>query len=246
MTLLHEQNSRQSDTLIVFNIQHYSLHDGEGIRTNIFLKGCPLRCRWCCNPESQNPAPEPMLKKIHRAGGEAYETITVGKEYTVSELVKEALKDAAFYGSDGGVTLSGGEPLLQDNVLSLLGALKEEYMNVAVETCGNVPEKRILEAAPFIDHFFFDIKSCDSVKHQEYTGVDGNLIRNNLIRLREEFPQKSITVRTPVIPGFNDTEEELNRIEEFLKKIPDITWQKLPYHTYGVEKYNLLGREYQL
>ncbi len=234
----------ESDKLTIFNIQRYSLHDGDGIRTIIFLKGCPLRCKWCSNPESQNPAPEPM--KHRKPSGDGYETITVGREATITELVQEALKDAAFYGDDGGVTLSGGEPLLQDHVIQLLQALKEEYLNIAIETCGAVPTERLLTASKYLDHIFFDIKHVDSEKHKSYTGSTGEQIRENLEALAEVYPQKQITVRTPVIPGFNDSPEELAAIERFLFQFPDIEWQKLPYHTYGVHKYELLGRTYEM
>jgi len=171
----------------------------------------------------------------------------VGKDWEIDKLLDIAEKDCAFYGEDGGITLSGGEPLMQSNAVTLLKRAKEErYMQTAIETCGEVPTERLLEAARYLDQIFLDIKSVDDQKHQEYTGKSGIHIRENLNRLAQVYPQEKITVRTPVIPGFNDKAEELAAIENFLSKYPYIRWQKLPYHTYGVGKYEMLGRKYPL
>ncbi len=275
-------------TLRIFNIQRYSLHDGEGIRTVFFLKGCPLRCRWCCNPESQNPNPEIMYRRKLCIGCEACghcrewnQTIpdvirfdeekkcciafsklkgsslnpavcpsgaisTVGEDREIEELLDLAEQDAVFYGSDGGITVSGGEPLMQENTVLFLKRAKERYLNTAIETCGYVPVDRFLKAAEYLDQIFMDIKSLDDEKHMEYTGVSGALIRKNLDAVASAFPKKNITVRTPVIPGFNDRPEELRAIEQFLHQYPNVTWETLPYHEYGVGKYEMLGREYHL
>ncbi len=279
-----------ADTLTVFNIQRYSLHDGEGIRTVFFLKGCPLTCRWCCNPESQNPKLEVMFRKqlcigckncglcqqALRQSKEAemivdeQDIVTpdfsrpsqllklseicpsdafhkVGEERDIEELLEIAEADALFYGDHGGITLSGGEPLMQEGAVSFLKKAKEEhYLSTAIETCGAVPTERLLRAAKYLDQIFIDLKSVDSKKHLEYTGSDGVLIRKNLKKLFQAYPHDQITVRTPVIPGFNDKERELRAIEEFLSPYPNVTWQKLNYHEYGVGKYEMLGREYTL
>ncbi len=277
-------------TLTLFNIQRYSLHDGDGIRTVFFLKGCPLRCRWCCNPESQNPLPEVMFRKNACIGmgncgrcaakfntdsdkifdvdsdGRCKPNIplcsqnlsccdvcpagalhVVGKEYTISSLLDIAEKDAAFYGEEGGITLSGGEPLAQEGSIEFLRRAKtERYLTTAIETCGEVPAERLLEASKYLDHIFMDIKSVDRCKHLLYTGSDGSRIRDNLRQLSLVYPQEQITIRTPVIPGFNDRPEDLAKIEEFLAQFPGVTWEKLPYHKYGVGKYEMLGRKYPL
>ncbi len=277
------------ETLNIFNIQRYSLHDGEGIRTVFFLKGCPLRCRWCCNPESQHTYPELMYRrqlcigtkecgrclhcqefsdqniieidedeKISLKSDKRGELLAlsetcptgalhqVGKERDIEELLEIANRDAAFYGDNGGITISGGEPLLQKNAILFLKRAKEEYFHTAIETCGCVPKERLLEASAYLNQIFMDVKSVDDEKHRQFTGHTGEQIRENLRSLCESYPQEKITVRTPVIPGFNDKESELAEIEKFLQQFPGITWQKLPYHTYGVGKYEMLGRQYSL
>ncbi len=274
-------------TLILFNIQRYSLHDGEGIRTVFFLKGCPLHCLWCCNPESQDPRPEIMYQKNLCLGSKACGRClknkviaessyidaedkcvhdikkcghflscadlcpsnalkVVGKEWKLSELIKEAQKDAIFYGEEGGITLSGGEPLAQDSAIDFLKLAKEEYFNTAIETCGQVSSDRIIECSKYLDKIFFDIKTLDAKKHQEFTGASGVKIQNNFKLLCDIFPNEKITVRTPVIPEFNDKQEELDLIEDFLKDYPKVNWEKLPYHKFGVNKYEMLGREYSI
>lgn len=221
-------------TLNVFNIQHYSLQDGPGIRTTVFLKGCPLRCRWCCNPESQNPEPERMGDEI------------VGKRMTIDEILKEVEKDEVFYHyGEGGMTISGGEPLMQGQAtIELLKEAKNCYISTAIETCGMAPEKILLEAAKYLNMIYFDIKSLNTAKHREWTGVSSGKIIDNLRILRKTYPEKNIIVRTPVIPGFNDTEEELRQIREFLESIGQKEYELLPYHEFGKVKYEKLGREY--
>lgn len=274
-------------SLVIFNIQKYSLHDGSGIRTVVFLKGCPLHCAWCCNPESQNPRPELIYRRNRclgkescglcrkgagkrvitfdregkavvnfREAGDDLSWIDVcpakalsveGRRIDIDELLDIVERDAVFYrGDEGGLTVSGGEPLMQANTVILLKRAKERHLRTAIETCGCVGRDRLLSAAPYLDEIFFDIKSLNDEKHAEYTGVSNRLIRENLQALLEAYPEKKVTVRTPVIPGFNDSGEELGRIETFLSRFPGIAWQKLPYHTYGVGKYEMLGRSYPL
>ena len=273
--------------ILVFNIQRYSLHDGEGIRTVVFLKGCPLRCRWCCNPESQKACPELIYQRSrcigrnvcglcqksapsgvisYSADGKAAvdfgrvgkdlswtrccpsQALGIeGKKMPVSDILDIVEQDASFYRhGQGGVTLSGGEPLMQENTLPLLRQAKERRLHTSVETCGYVDRKRLLEAAGYLDEMFYDIKTLNEEKHCAYTGVSNRRIIDNLISLCQNYPDKKITVRTPVIPGFNDNEEELKKIEVFLQTFPDLKWEKLPYHTYGLGKYEMLGRKYML
>ena len=274
------------DNLLVFNIQKYSLHDGGGIRTVVFLKGCPLRCRWCCNPESQNRNIELMYRRVRCIGckecglckstapegcigfdeeGKAkIDFARTGKDLSwtgicpsgalktegrwmgIEEILEEVTADEVFYRGKGGLTLSGGEPLFQENTLPLLAAAKAERLNTAIETTGYAPAERLLSTAELLDQIYYDVKSLDEEKHVKYTGVSNKKILENLKTLKKEFPQKKICVRTPVIPGFNDSPEELEQIEAFLKVIGITGWEKLPYHTYGVGKYEMLGRKYPL
>ncbi|MBQ9155811.1 MAG: glycyl-radical enzyme activating protein [Eubacterium sp.] len=274
------------ETLIVFNIQRYSLHDGDGIRTVFFLKGCPLRCSWCCNPESQNPRPELMFRKGKCIGKEecgqcgqlcpekailfkqheaqvdfhlcrqcfacakhcpSRALKVVGESREIEDLLDIAEQDASFYSSGGGgITLSGGEPLSQPGAVLFLKKARERYLNTAMETCGYVPKERLLEAAGYLNQIFFDIKSLDDDRHKAFTGVSGQKIRENLEALCQVWPDLPKTVRTPVIPGFNDRPEELEAIGQYLHGLAGVTWQKLPYHTYGAGKYEMLGRKYEM
>lgn len=221
---------------IVFNIQHYSLQDGPGIRTTVFFKGCPLRCRWCCNPESQNGEQEMMQEK------------NVGTLMTVDEIIREVEKDEVFYRhGEGGMTVSGGEPLMQqDFLISLLKEAKKRHLKTAIETSGYGKKEILLEAAKYIDTFFFDIKSLDEKKHKEWTGKSNRLILENFKLLKEKYPDKKVTVRTPVIPGFNDTKEDIEKILSFLEPYNNTDYELLPYHYYGREKYKNLGRAYDM
>lgn len=275
------------DDLLVFNIQKYSLHDGSGIRTVVFLKGCPLRCRWCCNPESQQVMPEIMYRRqkclgkekcglcgsfsgncisfdeegkarldYKKANESTLSWVTIcptnaltveGKWMPVGEILDLVERDAVFYRSGGGgLTVSGGEPLLQVNTVKLLQEAKKRHLHTAIETCGYVEPDRMLMAAGYLDEIFFDIKSLDDEKHKVHTGVENKRIRENLKRICKVYPQKKITVRTPVIPGFNDKAEELLKIEKFVNGFSNVNWQKMPYHTYGEQKYAMLGRVYSL
>ncbi|MBR6222909.1 MAG: glycyl-radical enzyme activating protein [Lachnospiraceae bacterium] len=277
---------KDDEHLLIFNIQKYSLHDGSGIRTVIFLKGCPLRCLWCCNPESQSVERELIYRKTRCIGmdkcglckkcaplgtikqgedGKAEIDIAActgdlrladicpsraieieGREITIDEAIDIVRQDEVFYRGKGGLTISGGEPLSQPGAIGLLKKAKEEFINTAVETCGYVNEDRLLTAAAYLDQIFFDIKSVDEDKHRRFTGSSNALILSNIRALKRTYPDKAIRVRTPVIPGFNDKEEELSAIEDFLASIGINEWEKLPYHTYGVGKYEMLGREYLL
>lgn len=218
----------------VFNIQHYSLQDGPGIRTTVFLKGCPLRCRWCCNPESQNTQPEQMGKEI------------VGKMLSVDDILKEVEKDEVFYHyGEGGMTVSGGEPLMQgEAVIELLKEARHRYISTTIETSGFAPESIVLEAGKYLKTIYFDIKSMNARKHQEWIGVSNEKIIQNFKLLRTTYPEKNIIVRTPVIPGFNDDEKDILQIREFLESVGQKEYELLPYHKFGKPKYEKLGRKY--
>lgn len=273
---------------LVFNIQNYSLHDGPGIRTIVFLKGCPLRCAWCCNPESQTYQAEisyveqkcigqtecefcknvcPSNAIVFQKSGKAQicwdqcsqclacadvcpsRAIKIeGKEIEIEEILDQVEKQADFYRyGEGGLTVSGGEPLSHGIwLIQLLKEAKKRRIHTAMETCGYVDYSILREAAELLDVILFDIKSMDSIKHEEYTGKSNQKILDNFTRLCQEFPGLSKQVRTPVIPGFNDTKEELWQIENFLKDKPGVIYEMLPYHRYGEGKYKMLGRKYRM
>lgn len=221
----------------IFNIQHYSLWDGPGIRTTVFLKGCPLRCRWCCNPESQE------------AGAAEGEKIEFLREMTIEEVLTEVEKDEIFYRHGaGGMTVSGGEPLAQGEfTVPLLKEAKRHYLTTAIETSGFVSSEVLLEAAQYLDTIFFDIKCIDNAKHKQWTGVSNDRILDNLKKLVEKpGTTAEIVVRTPVIPGFNDTKEDIAAILGFLDSIGQKRYELLRYHRYGKGKYEKLGRTYPM
>lgn len=264
----------------IFNIQKFSIHDGPGIRTTIFFKGCPLKCIWCHNPESQNPVREILYDKnkctlcgscVKVCNNNAIELIEnklitnmekcifcgdcaiccincarqiAGKEYTVDEVLKEVLKDRVFYkNSKGGVTLSGGEPLIYaDFIEELLIKLKKENIHTAVDTCGAVDFKALEKVSKYTDLFLYDLKSMDDNKHIYYTGVSNKNIIDNLIKLSKIH--NNINLRLPLIEGINADE---NHIIEILKLIRYTNINKinlLPYHDIAIHKYEKLGRDY--
>jgi pyruvate formate lyase activating enzyme len=264
---------------VLFNIQRYSLHDGPGIRTIPFLKGCPLSCKWCSNPESQCPQPELIFKKndcvqcgkcidvcpqrsisvnnphfIDRNTciqcGKCTQVCPTqalemkGKRMTVSDVMRELQKDENLYRrSGGGITLSGGEPLAQpDFTRELLKACKKNGWHTAIETSGFATSEVIDDIFQYVDLALTDIKALDPVLHINNTGVDNRRILENLIKI--SFITKTI-VRIPVIQGVNDNPEEIRNIGGFARLMLNVdTIHLLPYHTYGENKYNLLGKIY--
>ena len=222
----------------IFDIQKFSVHDGPGIRTIVFLKGCALRCKWCCNPESQSGAIETMM-----VDGKAK---TIGRDVTVKEVIDEVLKDRIYFRrSGGGLTLSGGESLLQANFAeALLKAAKENGITTAIESTGFAPFDTISRILPHLDYYLMDIKHMDPVKHKQFTTQSNELILENAPKIAERC---NLTVRVPVIPGFNDTEEEIRAIASFAKTLPNVKEiHLLPYHRLGADKYTQLGRTYEL
>lgn len=220
----------------IFDIQRFSVHDGPGIRTIIFLKGCMLRCRWCCNPESQKYDIQTMI-----TNGKPK---TIGKDVTVGELIDEISRDRIYYRrSGGGLTLSGGECFYQPEfTVALLKAAKNAGINTAVETTSCVSYDVISKALPYIDYYLMDIKHVDSIKHKEYTGVSNERMLENAKKLAKEA--NNFTVRVPVIPGFNDTAAEIEAISSYAASIGAKQLHLLPYHRLGKDKYDGLGREY--
>ncbi|MNO46362.1 Benzylsuccinate synthase activating enzyme [compost metagenome] len=274
----------------VFNIQRYSLHDGPGIRTVVFLKGCPLRCKWCSNPESWLSASEMYYDASKCIGTGAcgfclsacqskaisedkdsgkvkidrqnctrgcLDCVAVcpskaldvyGRTMTVEEVLKIAEQDSVFYQrSGGGLTLSGGEVTAQiEFAEELLAGAKRRRIHTAIETCGYAPWGHLARLLPHLDMIHYDLKSLNEQAHLRFTGVTSHLIKENLKRLSYSFKQSKIVVRTPVIPGFNDTAEAIAEIAEFVASLGNIRHELLKYHRYGSVKYDFLGRAYEL
>lgn len=221
----------------IFDIQKYSIHDGPGIRTIVFLKGCPLRCKWCCNPEGQ----QFDIQSMRFAGGEK----NVGRDVSVSEVLEEVKKDMPYYvRSGGGLTLSGGECLCQPEfATALLYGAKCAGMSTAIETTGFAEWNVIKEYLKVTDHVLMDIKNIDNEKHKKYCGQSNEIILANAKRIAENH--SSLTIRVPVIPTFNDTEREIAMIAGFAAHLPGVkNLHLLPYHRLGADKYAGLGREY--
>lgn len=271
----------------IFNIQNFSVHDGEGIRTNVFLKGCSLSCVWCCNPESQAFRPEkafnamrclsvekcgycvkvcPSNALVNNNGVLSYTKsqctacgncvaacpsraqFFYGEEISVDEVLQKVQNDSAFYArSGGGLTLSGGEAMVQPRfALALLREAKRRHLNTTIETCGHCKTEDLREAARYLDAVIMDIKSLNSEKHKIFTGADCGLIVQNATMLLTEFPNLPIIFRTPIIPTFNDTEEDVQAIRSFIPKRYGIQYELLQYHRFGQAKYGYLGRSYSL
>ncbi|MBR2264501.1 MAG: glycyl-radical enzyme activating protein [Firmicutes bacterium] len=223
----------------IFDIQKYSIHDGPGIRTIAFLKGCPLRCQWCCNPESQEYAIQTMRLKDRKPK-------IVGQDVTVREVMEEVEKDRVYYRrSGGGLTLSGGECLMQpDFAAGLLRAAKETGINTAIESTGFAPFETIQKLLPYLDYYLMDIKHTDSAKHKQYTGQPNERILENAFRIASSSSVELI-IRVPVVAPFNGTEAEIASIARFAKTLPGVRKiHLLPYHRLGQDKYEGLDRPY--
>ncbi|MHA2334005.1 MAG: glycyl-radical enzyme activating protein [Candidatus Hodarchaeales archaeon] len=228
----------------IFDIKRYALHDGPGIRTTIFFKGCPLSCWWCHNPESQNLNPEKISKKYYRYKSPSIPSEEViGREVNLKEVIVEIEKDSIFYDeSGGGVTFSGGEPLVQlDFLVKLLDYCQENQIHTTLDTCGHASWENIEKIKDKVDLFLYDIKIIDEEKHQKYTGVSNALILSNIKRLDEE--KKRIIIRFPIIPSITDTKENINQMIELLSNLKIVKKiNLLPYHSSGKEKYKRLKK----
>jgi len=229
----------------VFDIKRYAIHDGPGIRTTVFLKGCPLHCPWCHNPEGQNPDPETMIRQIPReTRTHTNESEKVGRVMTVKEVMDEIEKDILFFDeSGGGVTLSGGEPLAQPEFLeSLLRACKNKDIHTVLDTCGYAPSETFISTIPHIDLFLFDLKLMNDKQHRKYTGVSNRLILRNLKALEER--QREVVIRFLIIPQITDTEDNLTDTINLVTSLKSVSGVALlPYHGTAGEKYKRLRRK---
>ncbi len=268
----------------IFNIQKFSITDGVGIRTLVFMKGCPLRCLWCSNPESQERRTEIMFVRtncigcgncvgdceLHAVDPQTYDidrTVCircgactehcyanakkkVGRDYTVGELMDIISRDRIFYqNSGGGVTVGGGEPLMQPAFAAeFLEACQSVHIHTAIETCGYGEWERIRPVFLRTDQIFFDLKLMDSRRHREVTGVGNELILENAAKM-SALGRETI-FRIPLIRGVNDTEENLDMTAAFvtdrMKDNENISVELLPYHSFGRDKYRWLDREYAM
>jgi len=273
----------------VFNIQRYSLHDGSGIRTLVFLKGCPLRCLWCSNPESQKAIPELGFIEARCVGsddcgapcvaacpldaiclkghdkpeidrdncdvcGKCVEVCShdalkvVGHEMSVDEVMAEVEKDRPFYRrSGGGLTLGGGEPLAQYQfATAILQAAEGEYLHTAIETCGCALWDHLEAVLRHVDLLQFDLKHMDPQKHKELTGQSNELILENLKKVLSVKEPQDVIIRIPIIPGCNDTVENIEESAKFITELGFTQIELIPYHKLGTSKYAQYGMVYLL
>lgn len=227
----------------IFDIQRYSIHDGYGIRTIVFLKGCVLRCRWCCNPESQDYEIQTMLVQG--------EPKIIGQDITVREVLATVEKDRAYYRrTGGGMTLSGGESLCQPEfAAALLRGAKEAGISTAIESMGCAKWEVIEKVLPWLDQYLLDIKHMNAAKHQEFTGKSNALMLENaekIAKMQKKY-HVELSIRVPVIPGFNDTEQEIREIAAFAGQLEQVKRiHLLPYHRLGQDKYTGLNRDYPM
>jgi pyruvate formate lyase activating enzyme len=269
------------ETGLIFEVKRFAVHDGPGIRTTLFLKGCPLKCKWCHNPESISPQPQLAYyeHKCINCGecadicpehahsfieGTHYFDRTkciscgkcedvclgnalrlYGKEISVGEALKLAVDDRDFYGNEGGVTLSGGEPLLQGEFcFELLKALKQEHIHTAVDTCGFVNWNTFEKILPVTDMFLFDLKHSNSTEHKKLTGQRNEIILENLERLSQHGA--CVEVRMPLIPEANDSEQNICASASLLEKLNIESVKLLPFHAMAKNKYSAIGMQHTM
>lgn len=267
----------------IFNIQRFSINDGPGIRTTVFLKGCMLDCAWCHNPESKSNKRQLMFyesrcigcgacvgacgRSLHSFDGEGRHSINrekciacgacaevcvgalemCGTEKTVDEIIAEVRKDESFYkNSGGGLTVSGGEPFMQHEfALAILKAAKEQGIHTCIETCGYTKREIIEEFIPYVDIFLWDVKETDSARHKEFTGVNNEIILDNLRYINGRGA--SIVLRCPLIEGYNYREEHLRAIGRLAEELNGVMRVDVePYHPLGQSKSEAMGKEYPL
>lgn len=234
---------------LIFSVKRYSIHDGPGIRVTFFMKGCPLSCWWCHNPEGISPVQETVLQI--RSVGEKEFTVNeeVGKYYSPGDILKILDKDRIFLQqSGGGVTFSGGEPMMQfDFLTGVLKACRANGYHTTVDTSGYSSPENFKAVMPFTDLFLFDIKHLDETRHIQFTGVSNTGILDNLRMVINSG--KDVMVRIPVIPGKNDDPVHLSELRDLLSEINGENLKKinlLPFHRIGKAKYSKFGLEYRM
>jgi pyruvate formate lyase activating enzyme len=271
-----------TDQGTIFNVQRFSIHDGPGIRTTVFMKGCPLKCQWCSNPESQKKEPQLMVRTTRCSGcGACLEACpekavkldenhsartdwekcrqcfacvdvclygarkVVGRKVGADELMEEVMSDEVFYKkSGGGITVSGGEPLLQHEFVELLlSKCKGKGLHTVMETCGHGPGESVEKLARHLDMVLFDIKQLNPLKHRKYTGLDNHLILENLRRFAETV---ETWFRVPLLKGVNDSMEHMDAISALAGRLGIGKISLLPYHEGGVSKAAQIGMEYAI
>jgi len=229
---------------LIFSVKRYSIHDGPGIRVTFFMKGCPLSCWWCHNPEGISLQPE-QVKVAEKVGDEEFIKFRqAGEYYSVDDVLEILEKERPFMAeSGGGVTFSGGEPMLQSEfLLEALKACKETGYHTAVDTSGYSLPTNYSAIIPYTDLFLFDIKHLDDDKHEKFTSVSNTLIINNFKMILDSG--RDVMVRIPVIPGFNDDDDHLEKIKSFISENIADNLRKiclLPYHRIGSSKYKRMN-----
>lgn len=259
---------------IVFDIQNLSFHDGPGLRTTVFLKGCPLRCPWCSNPESQDPRPQLMLYpercvncgecvKVCPTGAAEGKGICTncgrcvdaclhgarkiaGREMTSEEVIKEVLKDKVFYGADGGVTVSGGEALMQPEfLLEILHGCKEAGIHTVLDSTAFCKPEIFRKIIPYVDLAYVDMKCIIPEIHEKLMAVKNDWILENIKYMDQNG--HAFNIRMPIIPGYNDSDEIIDETIRFLKELKsDFKTWLLPFHAYGKSKYPRIGMEWPM
>jgi pyruvate formate lyase activating enzyme len=234
---------------LIFSVKKYSVHDGPGIRVTFFMKGCPLKCMWCHNPEGISVFPETVEQKYRVGAREFSNKEEVGKYYTVETILEILAREIVFIKqSKGGITFSGGEPMLQpDFLLEALKACKTNGYHTAIDTSGYSSSENFKSIIPFTDLFLFDIKHMDEARHFESTGVSNVGILDNYRLLLESG--KDIMVRIPVIPGFNDDPDHLEKLKRFLLLTKTDSLKRinlLPFHRIGSSKYKRFNIPYRM
>lgn len=279
-----QTKNEPKDKGFIYDLQRFAIHDGPGIRTLVYMKGCPLRCLWCSSPQSQKSEPEIMRNEINcqmcgrcvdicpdhlitisdegeiiydrklcTVCGKCVEACPnqalklIGYHVTTEELYKEINKDSPFYRrSNGGVTVSGGEPTMQiDFVTEFLKRCKQTYIHTAIETCGYVKWEKMEKLLNYVDLVYIDIKHMDPTIHKELTGVSNELILENAKNISLIKP---MIIRIPVIPSYNDSKENIRAIAEFAAGLGDNLKriELLPYHRFGTQTYSRIGMKYKL
>jgi pyruvate formate lyase activating enzyme len=234
---------------LIFSVKRYSIHDGPGIRVTFFMKGCPLSCKWCHNPEGISPFPESVMS-TNRVGDREFKREEIaGKFYTIEKILEILEKECVFINqSGGGVTFSGGEPMLQSGFLfEALKACKAMGYHTAIDTSGYSSEESYNSIIQYTDLFLFDIKHLDEARHMESTGVSNTGILDNYRLLLKSG--KDVMVRIPVIPGFNDDHEYLERLKIFIMSTKTRSLKMinlLPYHKIGSSKYKKFNLPYRM